>query len=344
MNPVDPRITAYVHSPFFLENLACSSDSDLTLRPLAQGEYNANYLFRHPITHKKWILRVNHGSQMHLENQIEYEFHALKVLFPSGRTPEVLFYDDSKENLPWGILVMEWLPGRPLNYKTDLTTAASILADIHSLPLQSKKKDLLIPAQNPIQSILDECQELMSHYWSWEVKNPTVSDTLKRILQEAQSALTDPLCPSCCIVNTELNSGNFLINPEGKSYLIDWEKPLLSDPAQDLGHFLAPTTTLWKTETYLTVEKCRQFLLSYRQAVGNRYELGNLEERVSQYIWLNCLRGLSWCSMAIREYSQEGRPLTNQETLKKIRQYLTPEFLEWIQQWGAQIKRSGLTR
>ena len=43
-----------------------------------------------------------------------------------------------------------------------------------------------------------------------------------------------------CCINTELNSGNFLINGAGKdNYLVDWEKALLGDMAQDLGHFLA---------------------------------------------------------------------------------------------------------
>ena len=50
------------------------------------------------------------------------------------------------------------------------------------------------------------------------------------------------------MVNTELNSGNFLIDPQGVSSLVDWEKPLVSEPGQDLGHFLAPTTTFWKTD------------------------------------------------------------------------------------------------
>ena len=48
--------------------------------PLAQGEYNKNYVFRHPKLNKKLVLRINFGSQMHLEKQIEYEFNALKLL------------------------------------------------------------------------------------------------------------------------------------------------------------------------------------------------------------------------------------------------------------------------
>ena len=55
-----------------------------------------------------------------------------------------------------------------------------------------------------------------------------------------------------CCINTELNSTNFLVDDSGFVRLVDWEKPLYGDPAQDLGHLLAPTTTFWKTDTVLS--------------------------------------------------------------------------------------------
>ena len=60
---------------------------------LAQGEYNINYYFVHPVTNKKLVLRVNCGSQMHLDHQIEYEYTALNLLEDSGRTPKVFYVD-----------------------------------------------------------------------------------------------------------------------------------------------------------------------------------------------------------------------------------------------------------
>lgn len=46
---------------------------------------------------EKLLLRVNCGSQMHLENQIGYECHALQLLEASGRTPKVLYVDGSRK-------------------------------------------------------------------------------------------------------------------------------------------------------------------------------------------------------------------------------------------------------
>ena len=47
---------------------------------LGHGEYNINYLFRHPGTGDKLVLRLPMGSQMHLDNQVRYEYEALRLL------------------------------------------------------------------------------------------------------------------------------------------------------------------------------------------------------------------------------------------------------------------------
>ena len=76
---------AYVHSGDFLSALRLPAGTELDFSLLGQGEYNVNYSFRHPETGQRLVLRLNTGSQMHLEHQIEYEFSALQALYPSGR-------------------------------------------------------------------------------------------------------------------------------------------------------------------------------------------------------------------------------------------------------------------
>jgi thiamine kinase-like enzyme len=132
------------------------------------------------------------------------------------------------------------------------------------------------------------------------------------------------------MVNTELNSGNFLINEGARSYLVDWEKPLLSEAAQDLAHFLAPTTTFWKTDTILDREAVGRFLHAYQRAVNGRSDTGALAHRLPLFFTVTCLRGVSWCAMALREYDEPGRALTNPDTLRKIRAYLSEDFLRHI--------------
>lgn len=95
-------------------------------RMLAQGEYNRNYLFTHPVTGRKLVLRVNCGSQMHLEHQIQYEYETLKLLRQSGRTPRPFYADGSLEKIPHGIMVMEFLPGHAMDYRTELSFGAGV--------------------------------------------------------------------------------------------------------------------------------------------------------------------------------------------------------------------------
>ena len=102
---------AYLHSADFLVPLGLPPDWQPVLQPLGQGEYNVNYTFLHPITGQKLVLLLNRGSQMHLADQIGYEFSALEYLLPSGRTPRPLLCSRTHN-----LLVMEWLPGRPLDY------------------------------------------------------------------------------------------------------------------------------------------------------------------------------------------------------------------------------------
>ena len=91
----------YVRREEFLEKLNIPKDSNINFQLLAQGEYNINYLFTHPITKEKLILRINTASQMNLSNQIEYEYKALLALEESTRTPKVLYVDGSKKHIDY---------------------------------------------------------------------------------------------------------------------------------------------------------------------------------------------------------------------------------------------------
>lgn len=323
-----PELQAYLQSKAFLHPLGLPAGTTLNISPLGQGEYNQNFLFIHPLTGQKLVLRINTGSQMHLDNQIEYEFSALKNLEPSGRTPKAFFYDNTRLILPHGTLVMEWLPGRPLDYRTDLRSAAEIFADIHSTPPPAHT--MLIQPTCPAKTIYDECLEMVSHYFTWAQADKTVTRLLETLIDEiGRFPLTVPSSAPRCIVNTEVNSGNFLIHPTG-DYLIDWEKPLLSEPAQDLGHFLVPTTTYWKTDTILTPEEIHEFVRMYENAAAGRMDTTFLRDRLPLFFTITCLRGVTWCAMALREYSQPDRPLCNTDTFAKIREYLSEDFLRHL--------------
>ena len=312
----------FLSSDAFLAPLGIPTGTCLDFEVLGQGEYNLNYAFTHPVTGKKLVLRINTGSQMHLDDQIGYEYAALQALAPSGRTPLPCHcWPDQK------MLVMEWLPGRALEYERDMDTAARILADIHCTPVP-EGCPLLRPAY-PALAIYEECLQMVRHYFDWKDRDPVVCGLLQQLIDEiGKLPLKESADAPACMVNTELNSGNFLIDPTGHSHLVDWEKPLISEPAQDLGHFLAPTTTFWKTDAILTPEQVKAFTTRYVEAVDGRMDCSTLSARLPLFFTVTCLRGVTWCAMAYREYCQPDRELRNEDTFKKLKAYLSPAFLQ----------------
>lgn len=322
----------YVDSEELKDHLGIPHREKIECRLLAQGEYNMNYEFVHPVSKKKLILRVNTGSQMHLEDQIGYEYHALKLLEDSGRTPRALYVDGSKAKVEYGVMVMEFLEGHALDYRREMEYAAQCLADIHSIPVKGGG-GLLMP-ENPLQAILDECNEMAETYYHSPLGDMQKKKAIERMLKGGQQLL-DKVSGyggyRCCI-NTELNSGNFLINGEGKgNYLVDWEKPLYGDPVQDLGHFLAPTTTFWKTDVILGQEETDHFVRRYKACVSGRYDVQGIEERLRLFIPITCLRGITWCAMAWVQYQDPGRLIRNEGTFHKMEAYLDHRFLEYIE-------------
>lgn len=304
-------------------NLFTRNGIELTL--LARGEYNVNYTFLSPRSGRKLVLRINAGSQMHLEDQIGYEFRGLLLVYPSGRTPRPIYLDKD-------FMVMEYLPGRALDYRGDLPIAADILADIHSLPADENCG--LVAPSDSLGAILDECEQMVQTYYRSNLGDAGTKRQIERLLRlgRRKAEQAGPFYGRRCIINTELNSGNFLINgPNRPNYLIDWEKPLYGDPAQDLGHFLAPTTTYWKTDVILSPEEMAAFAKRYMASVNGRYDTRGIESRLDLFIPITCLRGITWSAMAWVEYQQPDKLIRNEDTFRKMEEYLSPSFLDMIE-------------
>ncbi|MGE5627999.1 MAG: aminoglycoside phosphotransferase family protein [Solirubrobacterales bacterium] len=293
---------------------------------LAQGEYNINYILRG--SEKNLVFRVNTGSQLNLDNQIEYEYEALKRLQQSGVTPEVYYLDASKKDIGYGILIMEYLQGEPLKYDRDLDSAALIFSKIHSIDCSTSDYDNFIKEENIFTERINEANRLLKDFFI----SPIIPKDLKRFFYKfiewaeknrniEKYFLENKLN---VINNTEVNSSNFIIG-SGKAWLIDWEKPVISDPCQDLTQFLAPTTTLWKADYKLNLEERKDFFKAYTTYLGMD---NNIIEKVDLYNPYLYLRALSWCAYAFLEYNKEDKKIKNMDTYRKINQYLDIDFMK----------------
>ena len=68
----ESMIQTYTQAETFRQGLGIPRGAEIQCSFLAQGEYHRNYRFLHPVTGQALVLRVNFGSQMHLERQIAY--------------------------------------------------------------------------------------------------------------------------------------------------------------------------------------------------------------------------------------------------------------------------------
>jgi aminoglycoside phosphotransferase (APT) family kinase protein len=304
---------------------------------LAQGEYNMNYLVTQG--DQKWVFRVNVGTQIERDDQILYEYRALKLLEPSHTTPAAHYVDHTPglvigTGTHYGVLLMEYLTGDALQYERDLIPAARLFARIHSLRIADEDNHL-IREERPLSMTYEECSRLLPVYLESDLADPSLRDYLAEVLAWAREArhqeaffVSDPWP---CIINTEVNSGNFVVHRARDTiHLVDWEKPLWGDPSQDLSHFCVPTTTLWKTDYLMPAEDKQTFLDAYRNAISDAHLRDTVEDRVLLRDPFNCLRGISWSAMAWVTYQTGEHALQNQDTFLKVSAYMDLDFVRGL--------------
>jgi len=292
---------------------------------LAAGEYNENYLITIDEIYgtAQHVFRINHGSQLGLSNQIEYEFAVLHALARSGVTPRPFFCEPKPDdpNMGKGVLLMEYLPGRPLNYETDLREAARIFAAVHAQPTDKR----LITQANPVMDIAGESRELIERFPDHPLtqQRKLLLDYHAETLELAEEFQELTRNDQLVIANTEVNSHNFIINDEEqRGSLVDWEKSVVTSRFQDLGHFMVPTTTLWKTDFRFSQEQKKDFVAAYLELAETDMDLDTAllcAELMERTI---LLRAMSWCFMAYYEYTESERALKNEDTFGRIKYYL----------------------
>jgi aminoglycoside phosphotransferase (APT) family kinase protein len=285
---------------------------------LAAGEYNENFLVHNGAG--RYVFRINHGSQLGLENQIEYEYRVLDALKNSGVTPNPYWYDLHPAGIDGGVMLMEYLPGRHLDYTKDAHKAAEIFSIIHQVPVQEGD---FVHQTYPISDIAAESEGLIYRFPDHPLKEEQklLLRYRERIVRLAEQVEDRFASGTQCIVNTEVNSSNFLVDGRN-AFLVDWEKAVVSTPFQDLGHFLVETSTRWKSGHIFSGEEKRAFLQVYRDRSGTELSLDAVLQLTAAMEKTILLRALSWCFMAWYEYSRTERTLQNSDTERTINQYL----------------------
>ena len=321
----DEDFTAEVQR--YLDNTPLPGGTPKSVAFLARGEYSLNFLAR---GEEDLVVRLVTGSQigLPLREQAPYEHHALQLLVPSGVTPKPYHVDPEPEGLPYPLIVEEYLPGLPLDYATDISAAARCVAEIHALGVPEDHRLQLHP--DPAPAILAESRGLAEPYLNWDGAPTESKDALRRGFERIEGFLERKdlfTGDDLAVVNYDLNTHNFVV--EGSvARLLDWEKARVAPRTQDLAHFLLPTTTLWRDETatLLSPDQEGEFVEAYLER-GPVADVERFRMQLEAMKTIVSLRAVSWCAWALQETAQSERPITNEETLKRSRSYLKPDFL-----------------
>ena len=311
------------------DDVPVMTGQNFTVTQLAKGEYNLNYLLESADT--QLVFRVNMASQIDRNDQIVYEYKALQLLEKSRVSPVPYFVDDSRTLIDRGISIMEYLPGCPLDYQLDLAGAAKTLAIVHQTEVPPLQNHLIVEKQ-PLSLIFEECVGLLQKYFHSNLANPAICSFLHEVVDWAEAAKTKEQYfmddPWLCIVNTEVNSANFIVNhTEHTTHLIDWEMPRWGDPSTDLCHFCSPLTTLWKTSFQFSPESLELFLNFYKQNIHSAHLRDTLKDRMQLKFPFVLLRGISWSAMAWVAYQTEYNGIHNEDTRQKLQQYMDLTFI-----------------
>jgi len=327
---IEDKIAAYLQNNR-LAGTPILQERTFDIRLLARGEYNLNYLLTSRQDAVRLVFRINIGTQINRDDQIIYEFKALQLLQDSGVTPLPFFVDDSREFFNQGVSIIEYLPGEPLDYERDLAAAARLFSIIHQTKVPQEKNHLIVE-QAPLSLIFKECCGLLETYFHSDHARPEIKSYLQEVKDWADENRRREKYfqndPWLCIVNTEVNSGNFIVNRQKETiHLIDWEMPRWGDPSQDLSHFCSPLTTLWKSRYRMSPEDKTDFMNAYKENIADPHVRDTLDERVRLRDPFVYLRGISWSAMGWVAYQTEYQGIKNPDTWRTLQRYMQLDFI-----------------
>ncbi|MFD1473001.1 aminoglycoside phosphotransferase family protein [Companilactobacillus mishanensis] len=326
------NISDYLNDKQILESIGFADLKSVSF--LAQGEYNRNYLIE-DTSGEKLVFRINYGSQINVQKQARYEYDALKILEPSEHTPVAYYLDDSQQDFPMDILIEQYLPGRPLDYQRDLKMAAEIFASIHNLDMSQNDISKLKIEQSICSDRIKEAEQLLQPVANTDKLEPEEIKILFDLKNWCEKNNADEYFKSqpLCLVNTEVNSGNFLITDD-YGWLIDWEKPVISSYVQDLSQFMVETTTLFRTTETLSKEQVDLFLNRYCNLT--KKSIDEVKQSLKLYMPFMLLRALSWCGMLVATYDE--KPIQNEDILHVSQSFLEPDFaIPLLKKYGVTV-------
>ena len=184
------------------------------------------------------ILRRDPEASL-LETERDVEFRVYEALQGTGvPVPEVFWLEDDPQWLERPFFVMARLPGdaSPQNVlaTADLEAIAEhkieVLARIHNLDWRALGLEFL-----GVPDGLDACARIEIERWETIMREQALEP--QPVLELALAWLREhqPVAPRIALVHADYRTGNFLVERDRITGVLDWEMVHLGDPLEDVG-------------------------------------------------------------------------------------------------------------
>lgn len=272
------------------------------------------------------VRRDSTASGVSISHSRDEEFALLKRVFDSGVTvPEPLWVSTGKAPDEPPFFVMRRIEGvatantvvKNLSYAPDRRRLTEDLgrelARIHSItPPDSALAFLREPSSRPAITKINELREFLDNH---HTAYPVLEWGLRWLERNA------PATPEVTLCHGDYRTGNYMVDNEGLTGILDWEFTGWGDPLEDIGWFCA---------------KCWRFSRSDLEAggVGDRddfyygyeAESGKAIESSAVFYW-EVMAHVNWAIIAIQQ-GERHRSGRERSLLLALTAHIVPE-LEW---------------
>ena len=219
------------------------------LEPLADTGL-AHWHLRIPGT--GWLARVPKQSQVGLlpDAHLAYEAACFERAQAGGRSPRLHGTLPPSPALPHGALLVDEIVGRPARLPADLPALVEALAALHRLPLPAlRDRAPLQSAPDPLRALCDEIEAQAVH-----LDHAGLVPAARARIDAERDALArrcaGPARPRTTLIAFDGHPGNFVVDAQGRAWLVDLEKARYGHPALDLAHATLYTSTTWDVASH----------------------------------------------------------------------------------------------
>jgi hypothetical protein len=187
-----------------------------------------------------------------------------------GHAPRLHALLPPSDDLPRGALIVDEVPGRPLQLPQDLPALIQSLAALHALalPAPDARGPLLDPA-DPLAALAVDIEFQALHLPAAGLV-PAAREAIDRERSRFLRLLEAPVRPPRHLIAFDAHPGNFIRRDDGRAVLVDLEKARYGAAALDLAHATLYTSTTWDrhSQAVLDDDALQQAATQWLQALA----------------------------------------------------------------------------